>query len=67
MKYKETFKSTTHELKTSLTEDRYEILSANLRKSPILFPVFGRCYSSNLRKDVFWLHIKFQFQGQLAK
>ena len=37
MKYEETFKSTKIELKTSLTEDKYEILSANLRKSPIPF------------------------------
>ena len=37
MKYEETFKSATHGLKTSLTEDKYEILSANLRKGSILF------------------------------
>ena len=37
MKYEETFKSTAHGLKISFTEDKYEILSANLRKSPILF------------------------------
>ena len=37
MKYEETFKIATHWLETSLTEDKYEILSANLRKSPIHF------------------------------
>ena len=37
MKYEKTFKIATHGFKTSLTEDKYEILSANLRKSPIHF------------------------------
>ena len=51
--YEETFKSANLKLKTSLTEDKHEILSANLRKSPTLFQSLASVFPQTCVKTCF--------------